>query len=424
MRSFLMFLLLLLPALAGCPEPTPSGDDDDDDASVDDDDTTGEVPALDVITTEDRPGKRSEFLAVADEPTNSIVVYGGNNGPVVSQIPYADYTGETWIFEPGVGWTEVDTSGPSERGRYGAGYDPAGRMLIFGGRWRLPETTGNYTLFDELWSFDFASRTWTELDDGSGPSGRYHPGVVWSTEDNALYVWGGATNTNAMVIQPNAELWKWTDADGWEELTTSGDAPTTRVFFGTAYDPVRNRMVVFAGQVGDFQSMAYHDLYGLDLSTGEWSRLQDGMGDAPSTRMHPHLLYDTPRERYLMWGGHTDIGDGNDLWAFDPDSETWDLIYQGDTFTGVGVGCGNNPTEVPSDYVVQDLSAPERRHRAMIVELYDNLWIFGGMHAECSDHLDDTWRYDLEANEWHELLEARTGESCLRRADDCKCLCL
>ena len=420
MRSFLVFLLLL-PALSGCDG---RGLNDDDD-NADDDDATADVPELDVISTEDRPTKRSEFLSVADEATNSIVVFGGNNGPVVSQIPYADYTGETWIFEPGVGWTEVEGDGPSERGRYGAGYDPAGRMLIFGGRWREPETSGNYTLFDDLWAFDFASRTWTELDDGSGPSGRYHPGVVWSTVDEALYVWGGGTNANAMAIQPANDLWKWTDADGWEQLATSGSAPSTRVFFGTTYDPANNRMVVFAGQVGDFQSMAYDDLYGLDLSTGEWSRLQDGTGnDIPSTRMHPHLLYDTPRERYLMWGGHTDIGDGNDLWAFDPTSETWEMIYEGDTFTGVGVGCGGNPSEVPADYVVQDLSAPERRHRAMIVELYDNLWIFGGMHAECSDHLDDTWRYDLVQNTWHELLEARTGESCLRRADDCECLCL
>jgi hypothetical protein len=407
--------LLLSLALCGC--PTSGGSDDDD--SADDN-----LPALDVITSEERPTKRSEFLAVADDPTNSIVVFGGNMGPVINQIPYAEYTGETWIFEPGVGWTELNVEGPSERGRFGVGYDPSGRMLLFAGRWRLPETSGNYTLYDDLWAFDFASQSWTELEDGGGPSGRYHAGTVWSTEDDALYVWGGATNTNALVLNPSNDFWVWTDEDGWSERSTSGTGPSTRVFFGTTYDPVRNRMIVYAGQVGDFQSAAYNDLYALDLSTSTWTQLHDGSGFAPDTRMHPHLIYDTDRDRYLMWGGHRDVGDGNDLWAFDPESDTWELIYEGDTFTGVGVGCGNNPSEVPADYVDQDLSAPERRHRAMIAEMHDNLWIFGGMHAECSDHLDDTWRYDLGSNEWHELIEARAGESCLRRADDCKCLCL
>jgi hypothetical protein len=56
--------------------------------------------------------------------------------------------------------------------------------------------------------------------------------------------------------------------------------------------------------------------------------------------------------------------------------------------------------------------------------MHDSLWVFGGMHAECSDHLDDTWRFDLETAEWSELIEARTGESCARRGDDCACLCI
>ena len=55
--------------------------------------------------------------------------------------------------------------------------------------------------------------------------------------------------------------------------------------------------------------------------------------------------------------------------------------------------------------------------------LMHSIWIFGGMHAECSAHLDDTWRYPLGGGDWTELIEARSGESCLRRDDDCECLC-
>ncbi len=410
MRALILFSLFL----AACGNNVGNGDDDDSAPPVAD--------TLDTITRSDRPSKRSEVLAISDAKTGAIAIFGGNHGPIVSQIPRADYLDETWLFEPGAGWEQVSGDGPSARGRYAAAQDPAGRMLIFGGRWREAGTTGNYTLHNDLWAFDFASKTWTELDSGTGPSGRYYPVAAWDAKGEALYVYGGATNANALIINASSELWKWTASDGWTELSTSGAAPSTRVFFGSAHDTERNKLWVFAGQVGDFQSLAYNDLYSLDLNAGTWTMEHSGGSTAPFTRMHPHLLFDAARDRVVLFGGHTDIGDGNDLWKFEDGS--WDFIYEADRFTGNGLGCLDNPSEVPADYVEQDLTAPERRHRAMATIALDNIWIFGGMHAECSDHLDDTWRYDLDANSWHELIEARTGESCARRADDCECLCL
>ena len=181
-------------------------------------------------------------------------------------------------------------------------------------------------------------------------------------------------------------------------------------------------MVLFAGQVGNFWDLAYNETYALDIDTLEWTELNDGSA-APSTRMHPHLTYDSERDRYLMFGGHTDIGDGNDLWEMDPDSGTWSEIRIADEFTGEGLGCNGNSSDVPANYVDQDLSAPERRHRGMYTLMHDSLWIFGGMHAECSDHLDDTWRYPLDGGDWTQLIEARSGESCARQDADCECLC-
>ena len=403
--------LLSLGLLVACGPP--GGGDDDDSVGLD---------PLDVVTRDDRPSKRSEVLAVADEASNSIVIFGGNDGPIVSQIPSARYRDDTWLFEPGVGWEEVSGDGPSARGRYASAHDPdGGRMLLFGGRWRAAGTTGNYTLYNDLWEFDFASKAWTRLDTGTGPSGRYYPVAAW--EDDTLYLYGGATNANALAIQPSSELWAWTEAGGWELRQTSGTPPSSRVFYGTAHDASRGRLILFAGQRGDFQSQAYNDLFALDLGTGAWTELHGGGGDAPFTRMHPARQYDTSRDRVVLFGGHTDIGDHTDHWVFPGDGDDWELVDEADVIDG-GLGCLDNPSEVPADFVDMDLSAPERRHRGMHAILHDSLFIFGGMHAECSDHLDDTWRLDLESSEWSEIIEARSGESCLRRNDDCECLCL
>ncbi len=414
MRIVSLLVCSSLALLLGCPGNNAN----------DDDSPFGE---LDAILSEDRPSKRSEVVAVPNEETRTILMFGGNDAPIVNQIPRSAYRDDTWVFEPGFGWTELDESGPSARGRYGAAPDVTnGRALVFGGRWREADGSGNYDLYNDLWAFDFESRTWSELDagGGSGPAPRYYPGVVWSDEDQALYVYGGLINRDPLIFNIARDLWKWTAEGGWEEIATSGDEPSQRAFFGTTFDTTRNRLILFAGQIGDFQSLAYNDLYGLDVRTGVWEQLENGGNNAPFTRMHPHLQYDASRDRVLLFGGHTDVGDDNDLWEFPGEGGSWRLEYEGDTFTGEGFGCFGNPSEVPEDYVNQDLDAPERRQKAAVSLMFDNLWIFGGMHAECSEHLDDTWRYDLGAMGWTELIEARTGESCLRRNEDCECLCL
>jgi hypothetical protein len=385
---------------------------------------------LDRIESTERPGKLSEVLGVADELSNSIMLFGGNDAPIVAQTPGAAFRDDTWIFEPGFGWTEVSSAEhPSARGRYALAYDEAGRRaLLFAGRWREANTTGLYDLYNDLWQFDFVTRSWSLLDAGEGdaPAGRYYPAGAWDAEAQTFYTWGGATNRSGVVIEPSSQLWAWTAGGGWSEVETTGNAPSTRAFFGSSYDPRKNRILVMAGQVGDFQTLAYNDFFALDLDDFRWRELHNGGsdGEAPSTRMHPGLIYDPLAESYLVFGGHTDIGDANDLWSFDPGDKLWQSVLPGDSFTGEPLGCLGNPAEVPAGYVDQDLSVLERRHRGMAVIMYDNIWVFGGMHAECSDQLDDTWRYSIADGVWHELIEARTGESCLRRNEDCECLCL
>jgi hypothetical protein len=393
-----------------------------------DSDATGVPDDLDAITSDVRPDKRSEIRTVAYEPANSILVFGGNDGPIVDQIPMASFRKDTWIFEPGTGWTEVTGPSPSKRSRYALTLDEAGhRALLFGGRFRESDQGGNYTLHNDLWAFDFETRAWTELDDGSSsddPPPRYYANGAWDAETGILYEWGGNVNVDPLAFEVTSDLFAW-DGETWDQLETTGDAPSSRSFLGSLHDTKRNKLVVFGGQIGDLFSQAYNDTYALDLDTLKWTQLHDGeTTPVPSTRMHAGFAYDAPRDRYLLFGGHTDLGDMNDLWAMDPESHVWSRVYIADTFNDVPLGCLGNPREVPADYVDMDLSAPERRHLGMFALMYDSAWIFGGMHAECSEHLDDTWRYDLLGDSWHELVEARTGESCLRRQDDCECLCL
>lgn len=384
---------------------------------------------LDAVTSAVRPTKRSEIRAVAHTATNTILLFGGNDGPVVNQRATSRFLRETWVYEPGTGWTELDLdTRPRKRARYTIVVDEEGhRALLFGGRFRPDGNSGDYTLYNDLWAFDFLTRTWEQLDDGSGsaPAPRYYSQGAWDAANQTFYVWGGNLNTNGLDFGNIAEeLWAWHDGT-WTEIQTTGTAPSRRSFLDSAYDSQRNALVIFGGQRGDLYSQAYNDTFVLNLDNHRWRQVHDGsQSEAPSTRMHAPLLYDEARDRVILFGGHTDVGDQNDLWQFDLDSKTWsELRFADELHPEVGFGCAGIDSEVPAEYVTVDTTAPERRHNGMVTLMHENVWVFGGWHAECSDHLDDTWRFDLVNDTWHEIIEARAGESCERADEDCVCLC-
>ena len=378
------------------------------------------------IVSAERPGKRSDVGGVADPASGLVVLFGGDDGPIVNQIPRPVYLGDTWLFRPGFGWEQaMSTDAPSPRGRHAVALDAVGgRMLLHGGRFRAPMTTGDYTLHGDLWAFDFSTRAWTALDDGSGtaPEPRYFAAAAFDATAGTFYLHGGGLNRAPLSLRTTNDVWAY-DAAGWRELSPTGTPPSTRLFVAYTHDSRRNRLVVFGGQVGDFVSPGLSDLYALDLGTLAWTRLHDGGSGAPSGRFSSLMTYDAAGDRYLITGGHADPGVVNDVWAFSPETGSWTELAGGDRFTGGGLGCLGNPQEIPAEYVEQDLSAPERRSGGVLSVLGASAWLVGG-ESDCGDHLDDTWRFDLGTLAWEEILAARSGESCARRNDACSCLCL
>ncbi|MGE3635496.1 MAG: kelch repeat-containing protein [Sandaracinaceae bacterium] len=393
----------------------------------------GSMPAVDAgggdgggdagpILSTVRPGKRSDVGGVADPASNSIVIFGGDDGPIVNQIPTPNFRDDTWLFQPSAGWMEITVATPpSARARSAYGYDATNpRMIVFGGRYRSA-TSGPYTLYNDLWAFDFAARTWTMLHDGSGsaPAPRYFAGLAVAA-DGTIYVLGGGTNTDALNFTIAEDIWSF-DGTSWTMRPRVGTPPSPRLFETWIHDVGRNRMLAFGGQRGDFFTAAYNELYAVELGTGEWSQLDPGTG--PSGRFNGMGVHDTTMDRYIVFGGHPDVGTANDVWAWNAASGGWTQVSTGDQFTGGALGCLGNPAEIPSSYVTQDLSSPERRQGGVFGILGNDAWLFGG-EGDCSDHLDDVWRLSLSGGGWSEIIEARTGESCDRRGDDCQCLCL
>ena len=370
------------------------------------------------------PSTRGEVAGVWDDQRERFVFFGGDEGTPIDCIPKPEFVSEVWAFHTDCDSFElIETSGtgPSPRARHAVALDTKrNQMLVHGGRYRA-ESSGAYTLYDELWALDLSTDTWSLLATG-GPSPRVTHTIV--VADDTLLLYGGNTTTSSTSYLPSKELWGFDLAgdDGWTGI--DGDAEGgKRLFHAAAVSADAETMYVYGGAdenalLGPF----FDDLWALEVDTGIWRQLHDGSGEAPNARIWPNLLFDDVNQRLLMWAGHDDqaLGNTNELWAFDLADNAWAKLEAGDTFANSAFGF----CDFPADFTDPDLSAPERRYAGAAAISDDELFIFGGK-TDCGQ-VNDLWSWDLEDQTWTERSDATFGEICVRtfaNPESCESLC-
>src|SRR5205085_1827041 len=103
------------------------------------------------------------------------------------------------------------------------------RALMFGGRYRDKATTmGAYTLFNDTWAFDFASKTWSQLPTtGTPPSPRSNTAI--GVVGGLLLVFGGNTSSSGLTFTPQNDLYALDlKTNAWRTVTTQGTPPKAR----------------------------------------------------------------------------------------------------------------------------------------------------------------------------------------------------
>jgi len=150
---------------------------------------------------------------------------------------------------------------------------------------------------------------WTKANPaGTPPSVRYGASAIYDAPRDRLLVFGGDSQSadNALYELSLAGTM------AWSPLTTSGSAPITRTYAAAVYDPVRDRMLMFGGQLYP-TFLALNEVWELSLSgTPAWSQILPP-GLYPNPRDDPAMIYDPVRDRLLIYGG------------FANDQETWAL---------------------------------------------------------------------------------------------------
>ena len=239
----------------------------------------------------------------------------------------------TWEYD-GAGWRPIATThAPAPRSDCGLVYDEARQQLIlFGGA-----DTGGFAGFSDTWVYDGID--WTEKHPSTHPGARTQMGMVYDINRDEVVIVGGfhlnLVYADTWTYDPGRNLWTQKTIDR---------SPGIRVDPGLAYDPIRDRTVVFGGSSNTEGSQDTWEWDGRD-----WHLRKTTV--KPPARHKAGMVFDASRSTVVMHGGAVFEDSYNDTWSFDgsdwsqivtsrvPSGRTWPaLVYDPRTDRVVAYG--------------------------------------------------------------------------------------
>ena len=220
-------------------------------------------------------------------------------------------------------WSEIAPAGdilPPARATHNGVYDPVGHRMVI---WAGQEKTRQRAFFNDVWSFDLGTDTWTELKPPDPlPLNRYGTAAVFDPLARDLVTFAGFTDNGRFD-----DTWRF-DVDGgiWTDVSP-GEGPHERCLHSASYDALEHRMIMYGGQ----QAGALEDIWAFDLNENTWTELTPEQG--PPGRFFPVHVYDPINHRSIVFGGNRsgDLQQANDVWAFDLKGNSWEELEVGGT---------------------------------------------------------------------------------------------
>lgn len=247
------------------------------------------------------PTARVDAALVYDAGRGRSILFGGF-------VPFPDDPGGTLVGETsewdGTRWIDRTPSDPlqspearrSPAMAYDAGRE---RVVLFGG--------GATNTESDTWEWDGAA--WLERSPANPPSARYEHALAYDGVRERVLLFGGEHS----YLNRSDETWEF-DGTSWSKLTPA-TSPPARGRHAMAFDAARGRVVLFGGVVGVSTSSA--ETWEWDGSTMTWENRTPIVSPAPRARHS--LVYDPVRKRIVLIGGQ--IGDNgpplDDTWEWD-----------------------------------------------------------------------------------------------------------
>jgi len=250
------------------------------------------------------PADVDQHAAVYDPVRQRLVTFGGNGANVDRLSALTLATTPTW--------SQFQTGGPMRREASFAIYDAARhRMLIGLGQ-------NDVSQCDDVWAYALSGTpSWTRII-AVGKAPNVPGAVALDSLRSRLIVLGGGFDETGTPVNPVWSL-TLTGTPTWSQLTPTGTAPVPRAGASAIYDPARDRIVMFGGQLLADQSQFLSDAWALSLSgSTSWAKLNP-TGSLPNDMDYHAALYDRRRDRMIVVDRSPPL----------PTSAVWSLAFAG-----------------------------------------------------------------------------------------------
>jgi hypothetical protein len=194
-----------------------------------------------IATQGEHPPARAWHSAIYDHERNRMIVWGGAGAEGMPN--------ETWALSLGATptWSRIAVGSrpPLARANACAVYDPLReRMLVLGGN-QYTQQAGVF--FDDLWSLDLVTETWSNVAYSGVPQG------LLSATYDPLRDRIVALNSTTEYRSVSIGAFEMTLAGPpiWTALVPAGTSPSIRER-SAIYDPIRDRALLFGGDEGHF----------------------------------------------------------------------------------------------------------------------------------------------------------------------------
>ncbi|MBL8186882.1 MAG: hypothetical protein JNK38_02675 [Acidobacteria bacterium] len=246
---------------------------------------------LDTVGTP--PAGRLGFDAVYDPVGHQLVVYSGQG---------AGFFNDTWTLNlTTLQWTDISPASDSARPkkRYGSAavFDPQTRSLVsFAG------FTSEAGRFQDTQSFGLSDKTWSDwTPGGSKPQVRCLHTAAFDRVNRRMIVYAGQRN-GALD-----DIWSFDLASRqWTNLTPAQRPPGR--FWSTSFVNKDGRFLIFGGS----GASNFNDTWEFNLATQAWTQLQ--IENPPSPRNGMISIYIEAEDRFIVIGGTGNSGNLNDVW--------------------------------------------------------------------------------------------------------------
>jgi len=238
------------------------------------------------------PPPRWGHAMASDAVRGEIVVFGG--------LSPSTALNDTWVWNGT--WTErFPATAPSPRSAAAMVFDEARRVIVlFGG------FDGTSTLLNDTWEWD--GRTWSQRTPATRPPPLADHVLAYDVGRGRVVLFGGWDGSAS-----SAETWEW-DGTDWVHVTPPSKPPP-RWGAVLCFDPGRGVCLLFGGRLDNASLTYYSDTWAWN--GGAWTQLTPP--ESPSGRIRSSMAYNPARDRVVLFGGFysgTSVNELGDTWEW------------------------------------------------------------------------------------------------------------